>query len=83
MLLSSMGPRRSPWDRGDRPGVGCKPRLTEAKGSQIVARAKGPTPRAILRRSEGTLATAAPDAEANWTRRQTLGPGRPRGAFSR
>ena len=51
----------------DRPGKGRKSRLTEDERSQIIALAKGSPPGAIIRESDGTLATVDADAETHWT----------------
>ena len=51
----------------DRPGQGRKPRVREDERSQIIALAKGRPPGAIIRESDGTLATADADAETHWT----------------
>jgi transposase len=52
---------------GDRTGPRRKPRLTEAEQSQIITLAKGTTPGAVIRQSEGTLATAEAESAAQWT----------------
>src|SRR5690242_9456660 len=51
---------------GDRPGQGRKPRLTAEERSQIIALAKGRPPGAIVRESDGTLATVDADAPTHW-----------------
>ncbi len=52
---------------GDRPGPGRPPRLTEHERSQIVALARSHPPGAIIRQPDGTLETAATDANAQWS----------------
>jgi transposase len=52
--------------RGDRPGPGRRPRLTQDARRHSVARARRRPPGAILRQPAGILATAAPEADAPW-----------------
>jgi len=52
---------------GDRPGKGCKSRLTEDERSQIIALAKGSPLGAITREADGTLAMVDADAPTHWT----------------
>lgn len=53
--------------RGDRPGPGRPPRLTEDERSRIVALARTHPPGAIIRKRDGTLATAAAEAATQWS----------------
>ena len=52
---------------GDLPGQGRKPRLSEDERSQIIALAKGAPLGAIIRESDGTLATEDADTPTHWT----------------
>jgi transposase len=52
---------------GDRPGPGRRPRLTEDERSRIVALARSRPLGAIIRQPDGTLETAAPEADAQWS----------------
>jgi transposase len=52
---------------GDRPGVGRKPRLTEAERSRVLALAATPPPGRLERGEDGLLAAADDDQPGEWT----------------
>jgi transposase len=52
---------------GDRPGPGRPPRLTEDERSRIIALVRSRPPGAIIRQLDGTLETAAAEADAQWS----------------
>lgn len=52
---------------GDRPGVGRKPRISQAERSQLIALARSTPPGRLVREDAGELAVADPDGPAVWT----------------
>lgn len=52
---------------GDRPGVGRKPRITEAERGQVIALARSTPPGKPVRDVTGDLVAADEDAPAEWT----------------
>jgi transposase len=52
---------------GDRPGVGRKPRISQAQRSQLIALVAGPPPGRLVRDGTGELSAADPAGPAVWT----------------
>jgi transposase len=52
---------------GDRPGVGRKPRLSEAERSTVIALARSEPPGKLTRWSDGSLKAERPEGEAQWS----------------
>src|SRR3954454_8477945 len=52
---------------GDRPGVGRKPRISQAQRSQLIALVAGPPPGRGVRDDTGQLVAADPAGPAVWT----------------
>ncbi|HVC80832.1 MAG TPA: helix-turn-helix domain-containing protein [Chloroflexota bacterium] len=52
---------------GDRPGVGRKPRLSEAERSMVIALARSEPPGKLTRWSDGSLEAERPEEEAQWS----------------
>jgi transposase len=52
---------------GDRPGVGRKPRISQAQRSQLIALVASPPPGRLVRDGTGELAAADPEGPAVWT----------------
>ena len=52
---------------GDRPGVGRKPRLSEAERSTVIALARSAPPGQLTRWADGSLEAARPEEAAQWS----------------
>ncbi len=52
---------------GDRPGVGRKPRISQAQRSQLIALVASPPPGRLVRDDTGELTAADPAGPAVWT----------------
>src|SRR5215475_14064585 len=52
---------------GDRPGAGCKRRITEAQRSAIIALARSAPPGRLARDAAGELSAEREDGPAQWT----------------
>jgi transposase len=53
--------------RGDRPGSGRKPRLSETERGALIALARSTPPGQPVRERTGELAAAAPDQDGQWS----------------
>src|SRR3954467_11440958 len=53
--------------RGDRPGAGRKPRISQDQRSQLIALVANPPPGRLVRDSAGELSAADPAGPAVWT----------------